>query len=66
MCIAKSAKKELLKEKIKVQLEKKVGKKLNQAAELAADMLIECHKNKMAGMGKKEEAMQKFKEILSQ
>ena len=63
--VAKCAKKELLKEKIKIRLEKEIGDKLDQVADLAVEMMIECHKSKVAGVSKKEAIMQKFKAILS-
>ena len=48
LCLAKSAKHELLKEKIKKGLEAKIGKKLDKVAEVAVEAVIGCLNQKIA------------------
>ncbi len=48
LCLAKSAKHELLKDKMKKILEAKIGKKLDKAAEAAVDAMLACYQNKAA------------------
>jgi hypothetical protein len=48
LCLAKSAKHELLKEKMKKGFEAKMGKKLDKIAEVAVDAVLACLEHKMA------------------
>ena len=48
LCLAKSAKHDLLKEKMKKLLEAKIGKKLDKVAEVAVDAVLACMQHKMA------------------
>ena len=48
LCLAKSAKHELLKEKMKKSFEAKIGKKLDKVAEVAVDAVLACLQQKMA------------------
>lgn len=49
LCLAKQAKKELLKEKMKVIFEAKKGKKLDKIAEAAVNAAIACMEHQIAG-----------------
>lgn len=49
LCLAKEAKKELLKEKMKAIFEVKKGKKLDKIAEVAVEAVIACFEHQMAG-----------------
>src|SRR5476649_349847 len=48
LCLAKSAKHELIQEKMKKILEAKIGKKLDKVAEVAVEAALACMQNKMA------------------
>ncbi len=50
LCLAKSAKHELLKEKMKKELEAKMGKKLDAVAKVAVDAVLKCMQHKMEAM----------------
>ena len=60
LCLAKQAKKELLKEKMKAHFEAKKGKKLDKIAEIAVDAAIQCIEHQMAG----KEACDEYKQNL--
>ena len=60
MCLAKSAKHELLKEKMKKLLEAKIGKKLDKVAEVAVDAVLACMQHKMEA----KQACNQYKENL--
>ena len=64
MCLAKSAKMELLKDKIKKKIEAAEGKKLDEMAAVIADMLLEKQKMRMGFKKKKHEMKKKLEEIL--
>ncbi len=49
LCLAKQAKKELMKEKMKAAFEKKLGKKMEALADVATDAVIACFEHEMAG-----------------
>ena|SRR5271168_3126771 len=48
LCLAKSAKHDLLKERMKKILEAKIGKKLDKVAEVAVEAALACMQHKMA------------------
>lgn len=48
VCLAKQAKKELIKEKMKTVFEEKIGEKMDKVAELAVDAAIACMQHKLA------------------
>lgn len=60
LCLAKTAKQELLKEKIKKGLEAKIGKKLDKVADAAVEALLTCLQQKMAA----KEACEQYRENL--
>jgi hypothetical protein len=60
LCLAKSAKHDLLKEKMKKVLEAKIGKKLDKIAEVAVDAVLACLQQKMA----EKQACDQYKENL--
>ncbi len=60
LCLAKSAKHELLKEKMKKILEARIGKKLDKVAEVAVDAVISCMQHKLA----EKQACDQYKENL--
>lgn len=49
VCLAKQAKKELLKEKMKAVYEEKLGEKMDKVAALAVDAALACMQHQMAG-----------------
>ncbi len=63
VCLAKQAKKELLKEKMKAHMQAKKGDKLDKIAEIAVDAVIACMEHKMAGHEACEEYKNKLKAI---
>jgi hypothetical protein len=60
LCLAKSAKHDLLKEKMKKQLEAKIGKKLDKIAEVAVDAVLAHYQHAMA----EKQACEQYKENL--
>ncbi|HEU5047363.1 MAG TPA: hypothetical protein VFT64_05900 [Rickettsiales bacterium] len=60
LCLAKSAKHELLKEKMKKSFEAKIGKKLDKVAEVAVDAVLACLQQKMAA----KQACEQYREDL--
>ena len=60
LCLAKSAKHELLKEKMKKSLEAKIGKKLDKIADVAVDAVLACLQQKLAA----KEGCDQYKENL--
>lgn len=60
LCLAKSAKHDLLKEKMKKILEAKIGKKMDKIAEVAIDAVLACLQQKMA----EKQACDQYKENL--
>lgn len=60
LCLAKSAKHDLLKEKMKRILETKIGKKLDQVAEVAVDA-VHAHMQQAAA---EKQACEQYKEKL--
>ena len=60
LCLAKTAKKELLKEKMKEQIEKKIGNKLDNISEIVVNAAIACMEHEMSG----KEACNTYKEEL--
>ncbi len=49
ICLAKQAKKELLKEKMKAVYEAKIGAKMDNVAEVAVNAALECMQHQLAG-----------------
>ncbi len=60
VCLAKQAKKELIKEKMKAVFEEKIGEKMDKVAELAVDAALACMQHQLAG----KEACDEYKENL--
>jgi hypothetical protein len=60
LCLAKSAKHELLKDKMKVRIEAKLGKKLDKLADAAVEAMIGCYEHQMAG----KQACDKYKDAI--
>ena len=60
LCLAKSAKHDLLKEKMKKVFEAKIGKKLDKVAEIAVEAVLACMQQNIAA----KEACDKYEENL--
>ncbi len=60
ICLAKQAKKDLLKEKMKAVYEAKIGEKMNNVAEIAVTAALECMMQQLAS----KEACENYKNDL--
>ena len=64
LCLAKSAKHDLLKDKMKKIFEAKIGKKLDKVAEVAVDAVLACMQQKIAAKEACESYSEKLMEAL--
>ena len=64
LCVAKSAKMELLKEKIKKRLESTEGKKLDKLADFLVESMLDYRKSKIDMIKRHGEMREKFESII--